>query len=74
MLAYYLMWHMQTKIAPLFAEDGEGGGRKYSFDHVIELLKGICENTVEFYGATIKLITEASEERKHILELMQVTL
>ena len=74
MLAYYLMWHMQTRVAPLFAEDGVGGDRKYAFDHVIELLKCICENTVEFYGAPTKLITEPSEEQKHILELMQVTL
>lgn len=74
MLAYYLMWHMQRRVAPLFAEDGVGGERKYAFDHVIELLKCICENTVEFYGATTKLITEPSEEQKHILELMQVTL
>jgi transposase len=74
MLAYYLMWHMQTRLAPLFSEDGEGGARKYAFDHVLELLKCICENMVEFYGATTKLITEPSEEQKHILELMQVTL
>jgi transposase len=74
MLAYYLMWHMQTRLAPLFAEDGAGGDRKYTFDHVIELLRCICENTSEFYGTTTKLITEPSEEQKQILELMQVKL
>jgi transposase len=73
MLAYYLMWHMQTRLAPLFVEDGAGGDRKYTFDHVIELLRCICENTAEFYGTTTKLITEPSEEQKRILELMQVT-
>jgi transposase len=74
MLAYYLMWHMQTRLASLFAEDGAGCERKYTFDHVIELLRCICENTAEFYGTTTKLITESSEEQKHILELMQAKL
>jgi transposase len=74
MLAYYLMRHVQTRLAPLFAEDGAGGGRKYTFGHVIELLRCICENTAEFCGTTTKLITEPSEEQKHILELIQVKL
>jgi hypothetical protein len=74
MLAYYIMWHMQTRLVPLFSEDGVGCDRKYTFDHVIELLRCICENTAEFYGSTTKLITEPSEEQRHILELMQVKL
>jgi transposase len=74
MLAYYLVWHMRSRLAPLFAGDGVGGDREYTYDHVIELLKSIRENTVSFCGATTKLITEQSDKQRRILDLMGISL
>lgn len=74
MLAYYLMWHMRQRLSDLFAEDGAGKDRKYTFDYVIELLKSIREETVEFYGASTVVITKASREQQRILDLLGVKL
>jgi hypothetical protein len=70
MLAYYLMWHMKTSLSALFADDGMGGERKYTFDYVMESLKSIREDTVEFCGAGTKIVTESNGEQKRILDLM----
>ena len=48
MLAYYVMWHMKQLLQPLFEIDGKGAGRKYTFDYIMETLKCIRKNTVEF--------------------------
>jgi len=32
MLAYYLQWHFMQRVAPLFANDGKGSERRWSFD------------------------------------------
>jgi hypothetical protein len=42
------MWHMKQRLQPLFEEDGVGTQRKYTFDYVIENLKSIRKETVEF--------------------------
>jgi transposase len=72
MLAYYVMWHMKQRLKPLFDEDGSGTRRKYTFDYVIETLKGIRKETVEFCNATTSVITDMTEEQKRILELLRV--
>ena len=74
MLAYYLMWHMKQRLQPLIDDDGVGVQRKYSFDYVIEILKSIQENTVEFCKVRSSSITLPSEEQKRILELLSVKL
>jgi hypothetical protein len=35
MLAYYVMWHMNQRLRPLYEADGIGANRKYSFHYVI---------------------------------------
>ena len=74
MLAYYVMWHMKQRLQPLFEKNGEGGRRKYTFDYIIESLKSIREEKVDFSGAQTRVITTPTDEQNHILELIRIKL
>jgi len=74
MLAYYIMWHMNKKLQPLFDYDGIGANRKYTFDYVIETLKGIRKETIKVCGATSSMITTPTDEQLKILNLMEINL
>jgi transposase len=74
MLAYYVMWHFKRRLQPLFDEDGVAGERKYNFDYVIELLKAIRSETVEFAGQISSVITTPTDEQSRILQLLNVAL
>ena len=74
MLAYYVMWHMNQRLKPLFAADGVGKARKCTFDYVIEVLKCIRKETVEVCGANSTVITTPTDEQAHILELLDISL
>lgn len=72
MLAYYLMWQMKRRLAPLLCESNSGSKRKYTFTYIMEQLKGIQVNTVEFCGTSTQVFTNPSNEQKRILELLGV--
>jgi transposase len=72
MLAYYIMWHMRQRLKPLEELDGVGGNRRYSFPHVIEILKSIQKNKVQFMDADSSVITSPSDEQSLILNLLGV--
>ena len=74
MLAYYVMWHMKQRLQPLFDTCGGGVGRKYTFDYVMESLKSIRKETVEFYNVTSSIITVPTEEQRQILKLLDISL
>jgi transposase len=74
MLAYYLQWHMQKKLAPLFEADGEGQDRRWTFTGVLERLKGIRQETVVFDKTEITLKTTPDDEQQRILDLLDVRL
>jgi transposase len=74
MLAYYIMWHMKQRLRPLFAGDGIGADRKYTFDSVMERLKSIRKETVEVNGVKTHLITTPTEEQNYILRLLGIRL
>jgi transposase len=67
MLAYYLMWHMNQRLKPLFKADGVGADRKYTFDYIIESLKSIRIQDVEVCGAKSQVISEPTDEQAQIL-------
>ncbi len=50
MLAYYLQWHMDQRLAPLFKADGGGEARRWTFRGVIDCLAQITRNTVSANG------------------------
>ena len=72
MLSYYLMWHMKQRLKPLFDKDGVGSNRKYTFDYVMECLKCIREEKVDFCGAISTVITTPTVEQQEILDLLQI--
>ena len=72
MLAYYVQWHMQKRLGPLFKKDKRGWERRWSFKQVIETLKMITRNRVDANGAFFYRNTVPNEEQKYILDLMGV--
>jgi hypothetical protein len=74
MLVYYVMWHMKRKLQPLFDTDGLGIKRKYTFDSVMEILKCIRTETVDFCGAKSEVISTPTDEQSRILKLLEVSM
>jgi len=73
MLAYYVMWHMNQKLRPLFETDGVGKNRKYTFDSVMEILKCVRKETVDICNAHSDIVTVPNEEQRRILNLLGVS-
>ena len=67
MLAYYLMWHMNQRLKPLFKADGVGADRKFTFDYIIESLKSIRIQDVEVCGAKSQVISAPTDAQALIL-------
>jgi transposase len=74
MLAYYLQWHMEQRLAPLFANDGEGKERRWTFRGVIDCLAQITRNRVTVNGVEFDQNCTPTPEQEQILELLQVTM
>jgi transposase len=74
MLALYVQWHMEQRLAPLFAEDGEGKERRWTFAGVLERLKSIRQQTVVFRDTEVTLNTTPDDEQQHLLDLLGVQL
>lgn len=73
MLAYYLQWHMEQRLAPLFANDGEGQARRWTFRGVIDCLAQITRNRVTVNGAEFDQNSIPTPEQEEILRLLQVS-
>jgi len=74
MLAYYLQWHMEQRLAPLFAHDGEGQERRWTFRGVIDCLAQITRNRVTVNGAEFYKNSTPTPEQEEIMSLLQVAM
>jgi transposase len=74
MLAYYLQWHMNQRLQPLYESDGENKDRQWTFEHVIERLKSIRRQKLTIAGSLCKIITQPDEEQQRVLDLLKVKL
>jgi hypothetical protein len=74
MLAYYLQWHMEQRLAPLFAHDGAGQERRWTFRGVIDRLAQITRNKVTVNGAEFYRNSTPTPEQEEILGLLQVAM
>jgi transposase len=74
LLAYYLQWHMQQRLAPLFARDGKGKDRRWTFGHVLERLKGIRQQVVQIDNTEVTLKATPDAEQQQVLDLLGVCL
>lgn len=70
LLAYYLQWHALRRLQPLFAKDGAGKSRQWTFRNVIEHLATIRTNRVKSAGVEFNLRTQADPENQSILDLL----
>lgn len=73
-LAFYVQWHMQQRLQPLFEADGEGKNRQWTMDNVIERLMGIRKQRVQVAEVEFDQVTQADQEQQKILELLKVRL
>ena len=69
-LAYYLQWHMNQRLQPLFASDGLGKNREWTFENVIERLKAIRREKVHLAGVEFHQITVPEPDQQRILDLL----
>ena len=74
MLAYYIQWHMQQRLTPIFAEDGKGKERRWTFAGVLERLKGIRLERMVYNGTQTELKSTPDEEQQRLLDLLGVGL
>jgi transposase len=72
MLSYYIMWHMNKKLSPLFKNDSDGKNQKYTFHHIIDRLKSIRKNKVSFCDVNTDVVTQLDDELKTICKLLEV--
>jgi len=72
MLSYYIQWHMEQRLAPLFEKDGEGADRRWTFQGVIDCLKQITQNTVSVKGTEFFQNSTPTTEQQEILDLLAV--
>lgn len=70
-LAFYLQWHMQQRLQPLFQADGEGKNRQWTVESVIERLMGIRKERVKVAGVEFDQVSQADEEQQKILDLLK---
>jgi hypothetical protein len=73
MLAYYVQWHTLQLLKPLFAKDGKGGNRRWSFEAVLARLKSLRQEVCLIGGVPLRMVrTRPDEEQRHIIELLGV--
>lgn len=75
MLAYYVQWQARTRLEPLFAADGEGKNRQWTWARVIERLKAIRIETLRIGGTEIpNVVSTPDTDQQQILDLLKVKL
>lgn len=74
MLAYYIQWHMNQRLKPLFQSDGKNKHRRWTFENVIERLKSVRREIVTVEDTSCKIVSTPDEEQKRILDLLKVIL
>lgn len=70
-LAFYVQWHMQQRLQPLFQADGEGKNRQWTVENVIERLMGIRKQRVKVADVEFDQVTQADPEQQKILDLLK---
>ncbi len=73
-LAFYLQWHMQQRLQPLFEADGIGKNRQWTVENVVHRLSGIRRQRVQVAEVEFDQVTQADSEQQKILDLLKVKL
>ena len=72
MLAYYLKFHMEKRLEPLFEQDKSGKDRSWTFSKVIERLKSIRVQEVKIGEVKLRIKSTPDEEQKMILDMLGI--
>jgi len=73
-LAYYVFWHLQQRLQPLFEQDGQGKDREWTMENVLAHLRGIRQQQVRVAGVEFQQITQPTETQQQILDLLGIKL
>jgi transposase len=73
-LAYYVYWHLQERLAPLFQKDGHGKDREWTMENVLENLAGIRKERLTVAGVEFEQVSTPNEQQQHILDLLKIKL
>jgi hypothetical protein len=71
-LAYYVQWHLEQRLKPLFEEDGQGKHRQWTVENVLERLKGIRQQRVSVGAVEFDQVSQPDDEQQKILDLLKV--
>jgi|WetSurSiteA1Bulk_404760.scaffolds.fasta_scaffold24509_1 transposase len=74
MLAYYLQWHMNQRLKPLFQSDGKNKHRRWTFEYVLERLKSLRRQRLQVQGASCRIVGTPDNSQQKILDLLKVKL
>jgi transposase len=74
MLSYYLLRHMNQRLSPLYKDDSEGKNHKFTIGFVIETLKAIRKENIQFCGAKSVMVTTPNEDQQKILNLLEISI
>lgn len=74
MLAYYLQWHMQQRLQPLFKTNRKGKNRRWTFELVIERLKSLRRQISLVASVGCRIVGTPDKDQVRILNLLQVKL
>lgn len=72
MLAYYVQWHMQQRLQPIFDGDGLGSKRRWSFAGIIECLRQRCRHTISIHDVQYQQDGELTDEQERIVNLLEM--
>jgi hypothetical protein len=73
-LAYYVQWHVNQRLAPFFAEDGQHEARQWTFKAVIDRLSAIRLQRVKIANTEFDQVTQPEDDQQRILDLLGVKL
>jgi len=73
-LAYYLQWHMNQRLKPLFDADGSGKNREWTFENVIARLAAIRREKISLAGSEFHKVTVPEPDQQRILDLLGINL
>jgi transposase len=71
-LAFYVQWHMQQRLKPLFEADGVGKNRQWTVENVIARLMSIRKQRIKVAEVEFDQVTQADQEQQKILDLLKV--
>ena len=74
MLAYYIQWHINQRLKPLFQNNKEGKNYQWTFEGVIERLKSIRKEELCVADTSCMIINEPEEDQQKILDLLKIKL